>query len=145
MGNDAFGRVAPSQGKLFVNAIAQEYGTIGAGSFLGCYSGFSQWGTTPTPPSPLGHPTLEVLVVGNLYDPETSYGWSQKMHSAFPAGSLLTWQGAGHIMVLTSSYANSTQCNNLVMDYIATGNLPVDGYVCHTKIDADLAPHKTPS
>lgn len=106
------------------------YSGVAAGTFF--------WPVPGTPVPPLGNPTIKALVIGNLYDPLTSYSWSQTMSAAFPAASLMTWQGAGHTLPDTPTaskwnYESIDKCNENIVQYMNLGKLPMNGYLCRQK------------
>merc|ERR1712151_264458 len=106
----------------------------GTGAFIGMFAPLFQWPSIPTPVSPLGNPDVPALVVGNLYDPSTSYTWSQQMHQVFPAGAMMTWQGVGHSLTIDKyDLKDSVQCFRHILQYLRTGVLPKDGYVCRQR------------
>jgi len=133
-GQDSVGRWTVEDVVHQWRAINAEYGTVGSVAYIAQMSALFNWPTVPTPVAPMGNPTVPVLIVGNLYDPPTRYEWSQKMHAAFPSGSLLTWQGVGHCMLDTGGKTYDPEaikkCFEKVLSYFKTGKLPPNGFVC---------------
>lgn len=107
------------------------YGDAGAGAFVGMFAPLFDWPVVPSPPAPLGNPSVPALIVGNLYDPSTSYVWSQGMKTAFSAGALMTWQGVGHSVTNNVLFdKGSAECFDLMVRYLVTRELPRNGHVC---------------
>mmetsp|Transcript_27437 Transcript_27437/g.52905 ORF Transcript_27437/g.52905 Transcript_27437/m.52905 type:complete len:602 (+) Transcript_27437:84-1889(+) len=133
-GQDSAGRWTVEDVVHQWRAINAEYGTVGSVAYIAQMSALFNWPTVPTPVAPMGNPTVPALIVGNLYDPPTRYEWSQKMHEAFPSGSLMTWQGVGHCMLDTGGKSFDPQaikkCFDKVLSYFKTGKLPPNGFVC---------------
>jgi len=96
LGVDLAGRYTVSDAMRLWSDFKDNYGPISAGAYVGLMAGLFQWPVVPSPPAPLGNPSVPALIVGNLYDPSTSYQWSQEMHKAFPNSTMVTWQGVGH-------------------------------------------------
>jgi len=132
---DASGRVLPSQLLSQYHATKEEFGRIG-GSAVNINAMIGLWPARATPLTQ-GNPNVPVLVTGVLVDSATSYKWSQKMHDAFPAGSLITWQGYQHISARffwdagDLSGVGSDQCNKAVFEYFQHLKMPQNGLVCH--------------
>lgn len=106
-----------------------QFSDAGLAATVGDMAGYFKWLVTSTPTSPIGRPGLKVLISGNLFDPATSYSWTQQMRSMFPDSTLITWQGVGHTMPLTWQGVKNL-CTDIAMNYLQTGELPPDGYVC---------------
>ena len=76
-----------------------------------------------------GSPLISGIVSGQLYDSDTPYEWTQKMHAHFPMTTLLTSQSNGHGLFLEPG--GPGPCMAHIVDYFETG-VPgiVDGTVC---------------
>jgi pimeloyl-ACP methyl ester carboxylesterase len=76
---------------------------------------------------PWNKPTpVPVLVIGNTFDPATSYSSSRRMARALAAGRLLTVDGFGHTVLL-----NPSRCaQDRVASYLIDGILPPVGTRC---------------
>jgi pimeloyl-ACP methyl ester carboxylesterase len=76
---------------------------------------------------PWNQPTANpVLVIGNLFDPETPYEGSVAMAHELAHARLLTVDGYGHTALLNPS----TCANDYVSRYVVDGTLPPPGTVC---------------
>jgi len=96
LGVDLAGRYTVSDAMRLWSDFKDHYGSHSAGAYIGILAGLFQWPVVPSPPAPLGNPSVQALIVENLYDPSTSYQWSQKMHKVFLNSTMITWQGVGH-------------------------------------------------
>jgi len=87
---------------------------------------------------PWNRPTANpVLVIGNIFDPETPYGGAVAMADKLAHARLLTVAGYGH-----TSFLNPSTCaNNYVSSYFVDGTLPPDRTICRQ----DTAPFTTSS
>jgi hypothetical protein len=80
-------------------------------------------------PAPAGAPP--VLVVGDLHDPATPYGWAEALarwldRGGAQKGVLLGWNGEGH-----TSYMQGSACvDNAVDAYLISLRTPPNGTVC---------------
>lgn len=76
---------------------------------------------------PFDRPTANpVLIVGNQYDPVTSYTNAQKLAATMPDSRLLTEHGWGH-----ASWNAPSQCiNQYVASYLIDKQLPPAGTIC---------------
>ena len=85
---------------------------------------------------------MRPLVIGEFHDAATTYTASQMQFKHFPHGSLLSWQGYRHGLpkscdtsqpesadFMNGGYG-ANDCNNKLMDYLKTGDLPPTGYTC---------------
>jgi len=101
----------------------------------------------PRPVPPYGSSSISPLIIGELYDPATTYTAAQTMSSFFPQGALMTWQGYHHGLPQTAAYSPDVQfanhieggagfgaydCVQKMSDYFELGTLPDDGYTCPT-------------
>merc|ERR1712228_214538 len=95
----------------------------------------------PLPPFGSGLDRLTPLIVGNHGDAMTPYTSSRAMHSKFPNGALLSWQGYNHAMPrvnltdpTSAAFYNSgygaDACASKMVKYLETGELPLNGDVC---------------
>lgn len=112
----------------------------GAGltSFTASVAGMFFWPNQVTPPAPVGS-DVPVLIIGNLFDPSTSYSWSQEMARAFPKSVMMTWQGVGHTLPAESyDSKESEQCSQRVLQYLLNGTEPPNGYVCIQQHDVPV-------
>jgi len=131
LGSDLTGRFTLDQAMRHYQEILRVEGASASVAFLGSFAGWRAWPSTPVPPASLGNPSLHALIVGNLYDPATPYQWSQQMHQAFPAGSVITYQGVGHVMKVDKyDQVGSDICVRHVTEYLKSGILPRNGIVC---------------
>jgi len=127
---------------------------VGARAAAGWTASFSTWPGSARPVPPVGRSDIKPLIVGNLHDPRTDYSNTQAVRQAFPQGSLMTWQGYGHCLepILEETglelletyeeavaqkqippYTNAMAqygCVSLIMSYLDTGMLPLDGHTC---------------
>mmetsp|Transcript_69345 Transcript_69345/g.162964 ORF Transcript_69345/g.162964 Transcript_69345/m.162964 type:complete len:647 (-) Transcript_69345:262-2202(-) len=127
---------------------------VGARAAAGWTASFSTWPGSARPVPPVGRSDIKPLIVGNLHDPRTDYSNTQAVRQAFPQGSLMTWQGYGHCLepILEETglelletyeeavaqkqippYTNAMAqygCVSLIMSYLDTGILPLDGHTC---------------
>jgi len=127
---------------------------VGLPNAVGWTASFSTWPGSARPVPPLGRSGVKPLIVGNLHDPRTDYSNTQAVRQAFPEGSLMTWQGYGHCLspILEQTgpelletyetamaqeqlppYTNAMAryaCVSLIMNYLDTGILPLDGHTC---------------
>jgi len=124
LGVDLAGRYTVSDAMRLWSDFKDNYGPISAGAYVGLMAGLFQWPVVPSPPAPLGNPSVPALIVGNLYDPSTSYQWSQEMHKAFPNSTMVTWQGVGHGWGAggAAGLKSSVKCQ-FVKDYYMLGML----------------------
>jgi pimeloyl-ACP methyl ester carboxylesterase len=89
----------------------------------------ASWPATAADPyvGPWDRPTVNpVLVIGNLFDPDTSYEGSVAMARELAHARLLTVDGYGHTAFLNPS----TCANDYVSRYVVDGTLPPPGTVC---------------
>ena len=67
-----------------------------------------------------------VLVIGNRYDPATTYHGALVVDDLLPRSRLLTMDGAGH-----TTWSNSSRCIDVhVQRYLIAGTLPPVGASC---------------
>jgi len=128
---DYAGRYSVQHATRMAQATYEEMGEF-TSVFIGYLSNMFAWPVLPQPAGTIGNPSVKAVVVGNLYDPISAYTSSQAMHQAFPAGSMVTWQGVGHIFQPGIPYDNvsSTACNQVLIEYMKSGKLPPNGKVC---------------
>jgi len=101
----------------------------------------------PTPPYGSSLDAMRPLIIGNFNDPATTYDASQAMHTNFPNGALLSWQGYQHGLPMTSMAelaqvldqgflpftwggVGAVECVQKLMNYIKTKELPHNGDTC---------------
>ena len=131
LGMDLPGRFMENDALRNWNQAYTLYGEAGAGAFVGMFAPLFDWPAVPSPHAPLGNPNVPALIVGNLYDPSTSYVWSQDMKTAFSASALMTWQGVGHAVTSNVLFdKGSAECFDLMVKYLVTRELPRNGHVC---------------
>lgn len=128
-------RVEDALGRWSTNK--EKYGDAGVAAQIGDIAGSFFWPATASPTAPMGNPNVPLLVIGNLFDTATGYSWSQQMRQAFSHGSLLTWQGVGHILPSAGHPENYDpeaieKCQAHVRNYMQNGTLPLDGLTCHS-------------
>ncbi|CAE7884784.1 utp6, partial [Symbiodinium microadriaticum] len=114
-------------------SAASNRGDAGLAAVVGDMVGSFLWPVKATPNAPMGSSIVYPLVVGNLFDPATSYSWAQNMKSAFPGGSLITWQGIGHTFPSHASDYNKDavkECQAHIKAYLQKGTMPVNGLTC---------------
>jgi hypothetical protein len=138
--NAVFGQDAPGRWTLEDvvrgwRGVQQEYGAVGSTAYLAQMSALYSRPQIPTPVAPMGSPSVPVLVIGNLYDPPTSYHWSQEMHNAFPSGSMMSWQGVGHCMPTGTTGSpeqkeGAMACTDEMKAFFLSGELPQNGHTC---------------
>jgi len=138
--NAVFGQDAPGRWTLEDvvrgwRGVQREYGAVGSTAYLAQMSALYSRPQVPTPVAPMGSPSVPVLVIGNLYDPPTSYRWSQEMHHSFPSGSMMTWQGVGHCMPTGGSGSaeqkeGAMACTDEMRSFFLSGELPQNGHTC---------------
>ena len=134
-GLDVAGRLSIPRGVQLWRSTKLLHGSDVTGHMLGYISSVATWRALPTPVAPFGSASVAPLVLGNLFDQATSYYRSQTMAAAFPRSSMLTYQGVGHCLDLPTDPANTDrigtgECTELVIEYLRTGVLPVNGYTC---------------
>jgi pimeloyl-ACP methyl ester carboxylesterase len=141
LGADLAGRYSVASALAEWSAMATEYTDAGVTAFIGFFSATFAWPALATPFAPIGNPQVPAIIVGNLYDPSTSYSWSQEMRQQFPSGSMLTWQGVGHYLpILVNNFTKgANDCHDMVAAYFLTGELPVDGFICRATEAVPLA------
>jgi len=135
LGTDYPGRYSVSQAMATWRDVLERRGPLIAGSFAGIFADLFAWGPLATPCA-IGHrQDLAPVVIGNLYDPATSYEWSVLMRDAFPKARMMTWQGVGHTAGAGGEYGNSgiEACLTRISAYWINGTLPQDGFVCRQK------------
>jgi len=151
VGLDVAGRVT-NQGTLQwwkMNKDTLPFGlTRGLVYLIGC----GTWPAQPRPTPPFGSANVKPLIVGNLYDLQTSYESTQWMREQFQQGILMTWQGYGHCLsrpvnraavieqfeedenngkpIEYTDEAAKFLCAHLVYEYLETGAYPLDGHTC---------------
>ena len=75
---------------------------------------------------PWNNPTAPVLVIGNTFDPATSYASSERMAQEMCDGHFVIVTGFGHTELL-----NPSQCaKDYVAAYLIDGTVPPDGAQC---------------
>jgi hypothetical protein len=138
---DYAGRYTVDQATDMAMATYSELGES-ASAFIGYLSNMFAWPILPQPAGTIGNPWRQAVVVSNLYDPVTAYTSSQAMHQAFPAGSMVTWQGVGHIFEPDIVYDEdgAAACNEGLTNFMKTGKLPQNGQVCLNKNALPLTP-----
>lgn len=161
LGLDTAGRLSEEDLVSWWQRSSEIY-PVGVGRGLGYAIKIGTWPAIPRPTPPNQDSTIEPLIVGNLWDPNTAYANAQKMAEGFPRGALVTWQGRGHCM---QAPANATRVAEIVNEmvhsgekveftedeskylcmatawkYLETGRLPQKGYVCPAPGPARLGP-----
>ena len=114
-------------------SAAAQNGDAGLAAVVGDMVGYFLWPVKATPNAPMGSSIVYPLVVGNLFDPATSYSWAQDMKNAFKEGSLITWQGIGHTFPSRASDYNReavAECRVHITEYLQKGTLPPNGLTC---------------
>ena len=104
-------------------------GDVGPGFVWGSDEPCASWPATAADPyaGPWNRPTANpVLVIGNLFDPETPYEGAVAMARELAHARLLTVNGYGHTAFLNPS----TCANDYVSRYVVDGTLPPPGTVC---------------
>ena len=137
LGNDLAGRYVVQDALNLWGSASHQFTAAGLTPFVGIAATVLLWPGIPSPIPPIGNTVTPALVVGNLYDPATSYAWSQKMSVAFPAGSMMTWQGVGHGLTYSGNQEHGA-CVMRIPKYFNEGILPEDGHVCRN-------PHAIPT
>lgn len=119
-----------------------ERGDAGLTASVGDMAGYFLWPLKATPTAPLGSATVTPLIIGNLFDPATSYSWAQDMKKAFPDGSMITWQGMGHTFPTHATDYNREAmelCWKHIEAYLQDGTLPVNGMICWQKTNPPVS------
>lgn len=98
--------------------------------------GMSTWPAYARPVPPVGDAELQVVIIGNLHDPNTAYENAQLLKRNFPKGLLVTWQGYGHCLRVPQ---HSEQLSKAYNESKMNGSLPVytnsvAKYACMSKI-----------
>jgi hypothetical protein len=137
LGSDLAGRYVVEDVLNLWGSASHQFRAAGLTPFVGIAATVLLWPGIPSPIPPIGNTVTPAVVVGNLYDPATSYAWSQKMSVAFPAGSMMTWQGVGHGLTYSGNKEHGA-CVMRIPKYFNEGVLPEDGHVCHN-------PHAIPT
>lgn len=158
MGTDTAGRLnEEAMIQWWKESMAKQ--PIGTPWALSWVVGISTWPADARPVPPLGNGQVSPVIIGNLHDPNTAYTSAQLARSAFPRGHLVTYQGYGHCLDKSklhglgkelydsyqqdvanhqlSTYSNQMAlyaCSSKILNYIATGEQPLDGHTC-------LVPH----
>ncbi|CAE7027844.1 caeA [Symbiodinium sp. CCMP2456] len=158
MGTDTAGRLnEEAMIQWWKESMAKQ--PIGTPWALTWVVGISTWPADARPVPPLGNGQVSPVIIGNLHDPNTAYTSAQLARSAFPRGHLVTYQGYGHCLDKSklaglgkelydsyqqdvanhhlSTYSNQMAlyaCSSRILNYIATGEQPLDGHTC-------LVPH----
>jgi len=150
-GLDTAGRLAENDFVSLWARLLDRY-PIGADQGLWYAAVIGTWPAIPRPVPPM-QSANRALIQGNLWDPQTGYANAQLMAQNFPHGSLMTWQGLGHVMqmpeniseVLESARAKlhsrghaadftneegKALCMVRGAIYLENGTLPRTGYVC---------------
>lgn len=131
LGADLAGRYTVNDAVGLWDAFHRKYRSMAAGPYVGILSGLFQWPVVPTPPAPLGNPNVKALIIGNLYDPSTSYHWSQQMHAVFPNGKMMTWQGVGHGLFAGYSDKGGKACLGHIFKFLSgTDDDIPNGHTC---------------
>jgi pimeloyl-ACP methyl ester carboxylesterase len=147
LGSDLAGRLTLDDAMRAWETRLAEYGHYTT-AFLGIFAGVNFWPAVPSPIAPFGNPKVPALVIGNLYDGSTEYQWSQAMHNAFPSGSMMTWQGGGHLLSLAFLFGRAPYhtCYKYVMECFVLGLLPPNGHVCRVSntMVTDPVAHASP-
>jgi hypothetical protein len=130
------GRYLPSQVGRKVAARTLEEGFGFSSAYASVMVATGTWEANPAPVGTFKGSDMDMMVVGNLYDPSTPYTWTQSMSSAFVSSHTLTYQGVGHVLLPHSAPA----CYQHIGGFLKTGERVRDGYVCQTNKPLDLAP-----
>lgn len=130
MGVDLAGRYSAVQAAKIVARAAETYPS-GATAMLGCFAGLATWRTPAIPIGTIGRPDIEAVVFGNLFDQATPYRWSQRMHSVFSKGPMVTFQGAGHSILDEAEKGETGGCQQILEGYIMKDKLPQNGHICY--------------
>ncbi|CAE7455216.1 caeA [Symbiodinium natans] len=154
MGTDTAGRLnEEAMIQWWKESMAKQ--PIGTPWALTWVVGISTWPADARPVPPLGNDQVRPVIIGNLHDPNTAYTSAQLARSAFPRGHLVTYQGYGHCLDKSnlaglgkelydsykkdvashhlSTYSNKMAlyaCTSRILNYIATGEQPLDGHTC---------------
>jgi pimeloyl-ACP methyl ester carboxylesterase len=135
LGLDLAGRFLADDAMKSWQAAKDEFTVSGMTSFTGIAAALYFWPAYPAPPPPLGNVQTPAVVIGNLFDPSTSYYWTQEMREHFPKGAMVTWQGVGHLLIVDAqANAEAMACMDFVYKYLNDGDLPQDGHTCHKTI-----------
>lgn len=147
LGLDVFGFLSEDDVVRIANRVGRNSGFGGRAGALTWLLFLYGRGLAKIPPSQpigaLGNVDVPVLVMDSMFDAATTYQWSSQMHAAFPAGMLLSWQGAGHGLSTTNAlYAvqDMQRCQDKIAIYLRTGSLTEvrASPVCDTKLVPDL-------
>jgi pimeloyl-ACP methyl ester carboxylesterase len=128
LGADVPGRYLPSQWLRDYQEMYERHGTFGSLA-VAELAGISFW-PAPATPIVMGNTHVKPFIIRFLHDSQTGVEWTQSMHSAFPGGSIMTWQGRSE-----QHLADDTNVKNCpaVRNYLISGLLPPNGFVCHIK------------
>lgn len=97
LAHDYSGRFAVAQAMQAYREFKSTWNDAMATSgFVAMFSVLSSWTAEAVPAQPGFRAGIKALVLGNLYDPETPFIWSNHMRESLPDGAMIIWQGGGH-------------------------------------------------
>jgi hypothetical protein len=139
MGVDYYGRYSLHAAMRVYRRTQAAFGSPATGAFLGWFGAFFDWPAAPDPIRSGSTTQARALILGNLYDTSTPFGWTEQMRKVFPNSALLVSQGVGHITDGRKSWIDYKECGRAVGRYWATGELPFDGTVCREEAAREKA------
>ena len=130
LAQDYFGRFAVAQGMEAYRDFKPSWNdAMATGPFVGMFSVLSSWKAEAVPVQPGFRAGIQAVALGNLYDPNTPFIWSNQMRESLPDGVLIIWQGGGHD---EQHDAHMKDCTDAIDLFWQTGKLPPDGLTCRT-------------
>ncbi|CAE7892800.1 ANKRD50 [Symbiodinium microadriaticum] len=131
LAQDYSGRFAVAQAMQAYREFKSTWNDAMATSgFVAMFSVLSSWTAEAVPAQPGFRAGIKALVLGNLYDPETPFIWSNHMRESLPDGAMIIWQGGGHGEQRDDD--NMKDCTDAIDRFWETGRLPKDGLTCRT-------------
>lgn len=136
MSGDVPSHLLPSQMVELERSLTVQFGVTGARAAY-ILDQTAMWPSKASYPG-IGTSKVEPLIMSTLDDSATGFGWTQQMKLAFPSAHLMTFQGYFH--GFPSVFAKQTRegdlkglydCWEEMQNYVRTGELPRNGFVCH--------------
>ena len=135
LAQDYSGRFAVAQAMQAYREFKSTWNdAMATGAFVAMFSVLSSWTAEAVPVQPGFRTGIKALVLGNLYDPNTPFIWSNHMRESLPDGAMIIWQGGGHGERRNDDNMKDymKDCTDAIDRFWETGRMPKDGLTCRT-------------
>merc|ERR1719246_274465 len=114
---------------LLYKKFGRDYGVLGSAT-VGYLDNVAMWPGKAFPAT-IGSSSVSPLVTAVSDDIASAYTWSTEVKLAFPKSAFMTWQdfrhGVGTPFASQSGTDSFDECHGLVLEYLKTGKLPMNG------------------